>query len=91
MGIFDSLGSHGRSRASQPQQQQMSPQQMQQAMRQEIGKISAHPSDYLKEKGFNVPAEMTDARQITQYLLQTGQIGNQRLQQVMQMIGAGRR
>lgn len=91
MGIFDSLGSQGRSRASQQQPQQMNPQQMQQAMRQEIGKISAHPSDYLKEKGFNVPAEMTDARQITQYLLQTGQIGNQRLQQVMQMIGAGRR
>lgn len=91
MGIFDSLGSKAPSRGSQTQQQQMSPQQMQQAMRQEIGKISAHPSDYLKEKGFNVPAEMTDARQITQYLLQTGQIGNQRLQQVMQMIGAGRR
>lgn len=91
MGIFDSLGSKSPSRASQTQQQQMNPQQMQQAMRQEIGKISAHPSDYLKEKGFNIPAEMTDARQITQYLLQTGQIGNQRLQQVMQMIGAGRR
>lgn len=90
MGIFDSLGSKAPSRASQPQQQ-MNPQQVQQAMRQEISKISSHPSDYLKEKGFNVPAEMTDARQITQYLLQTGQIGNQRLQQVMQMIGAGRR
>lgn len=91
MGIFDSLGSQGRSRAPQGQPQQMDPRQMQQAMRQEIGKISAHPSDYLKERGFNVPADMTDARQITQYLLQTGQIGNQRLQQVMQMIGAGRR
>lgn len=90
MGIFDSLGSKAPSHASQQQPQQMDPRQMQQAMRQEIGKISAHPSDYLKEKGFNVPAEMTDARQITQYLLQTGQIGNQRLQQVMQMIG-GRR
>lgn len=91
MGIFDSLGSQGHSCASQPQAQQMDPRQMQQAMQQEIGKISAHPSDYLKEKGFNIPPEMTDARQITQYLLQTGQIGNQRLQQVMQMIGAGRR
>lgn len=89
MGIFDSLGKQGGSRASQPQQQD--PRQMQQAMRQEIGKISAHPSDYLKERGFNVPSDMTDARQITQYLLQTGQIGNQRLQQVMQMIGGGRR
>lgn len=88
MGIFDSLGYQGRSRASQPQQQD--PRQMQQAMRQEIGKISSNPSDYLKERGFNVPSDMTDARQITQYLLQTGQIGNQRLQQVMQMIG-GRR
>lgn len=90
MGIFDSLGKQAPSRAPQTQQQ-MNPQQMQQAMRQEIGKISAHPSDYLKERGFNVPADMTDARQITQYLLQTGQIGNQRLQQVMQMIGGGRR
>lgn len=79
MGVFEQLGNT-----------QKNPMQMQQAMRQEIGKISAHPSDYLKEKGFNVPAEMTDARQITQYLLQTGQIGNQRLQQVMHMIG-GRR
>lgn len=88
MGIFDSLGLKGQNNA--PQQQQ-DPRQMQQAMRQEIGKISAHPSDYLRERGFNVPADMTDARQITQYLLQTGQIGNQRLQQVMQMIGGGRR
>lgn len=91
MGIFDSLGKQAPSRAPQGQPQQMDPRQMQQAMRQEIGKISAHPSDYLKERGFNVPADMTDARQITQYLLQTGQIGNQRLQQVMQMIGGGRR
>lgn len=89
MGIFDSLGRQAPSRPTQPQQPD--PRQMQQAMRQEIGKISAHPSDYLKERGFNVPADMTDARQITQYLLQTGQIGNQRLQQVMQMIGGGRR
>lgn len=89
MGIFDSLGLKGQNNAQQPQQQD--PRQMQQAMRQEIGKISAHPSDYLRERGFNVPADMTDARQITQYLLQTGQIGNQRLQQVMQMIGGGKR
>lgn len=77
MGIFDSLGKQGASRASQ-QPQQMDPRQMQQAMRNEIGQIKAHPSDYLKQKGFNVPDGMTDAGQITQYLLQSGQIGGGR-------------
>lgn len=86
MGIFDQLGRQGQKQATQG----MNPAQMRQAMQQEVGKISAHPGDYLKEKGFTIPDGMTDAGQITQYLLQTGQIGNQRLQQVMQIIG-GRR
>ena len=30
---------------------------------------------------------MTDPKQITQHLLQTGQVGGNRLQQVMRMIG----
>lgn len=91
MGIFDSLGKQGASRTSQQQPQQMDPRQMQQAMRNEIGQIKAHPSDYLKQKGFNVPDGMTDAGQITQYLLQSGQIGGGRYQQVMRMLGMGRR
>ena len=76
MSLFDQLG-------QRPAQQQPGPQQMQ----QEIGQIKAHPSDYLKSRGYNVPEQMTDARQITQYLLQTGQIGTPRLQQVMSMLG----
>lgn len=91
MGIFDSLGKQGGSRASQGQAQQMDPRQMQQAMQQEIGQIKAHPGDYLKQKGFTVPDGMTDAGQITQYLLQSGQIGGGRYQQVMRMLGMGRR
>lgn len=87
MGIFDSLGSKAPSRA----QQQMDPRQMQQAMQQEIGQIKAHPGTYLKDKGFNIPDGMTDAGQITQYLLQSGQIGGGRYQQVMRMLGMGRR
>lgn len=83
MGLFDQLG-------RQPQQQ-MDPRQMQQQMQQEVGQIKAHPGAYLKQHGFNIPDGMTDAKQITQYLLQTGQIGTPRLQQVVSMLGGGRR
>lgn len=91
MGIFDSLGKQAPSRAPHGQAQQMDPRQMQQAMQQEIGQIKAHPGDYLKQKGFTIPDGMTDAGQITQYLLQSGQIGGGRYQQVMRMLGMGRR
>lgn len=87
MGIFDSLGQ----KAPQNAPQGMTQEQAMQAMQKDISSIKASPASYLHNRGFNVPDNMTDARQITQYLLQTGQIGNQRLQQVMQMIGAGRR
>lgn len=91
MGVFDSLAKQAHSRAPQGQAQPMDPRQMQQAMQQEIGQIKAHPGDYLKQKGFTVPDGMTDAGQITQYLLQSGQIGGGRYQQVMRMLGMGRR
>lgn len=86
MGLFDQLG-------QQPQQgRPMDPRQMQQQMQHEVGQIKAHPGTYLKGKGYNIPDGMTDAKQITQYLLQTGQIGTPRLQQVMSMLGGqGRR
>lgn len=71
MSFFDSLG-----------KQQQAPD-----MRQEIGNIKANPGSYLKGKGFNIPSGMTDPKQITQYLLQSGQVGGGRLQQVMRMIG----
>lgn len=74
MSFFDNLG-------KQPAQQQAP------NMRQEIGNIKANPGSYLKGKGFNIPAGMTDPRQITQHLLQTGQVGGGRLQQVMRMLG----
>jgi len=71
MSFFDSLG-----------KQQQAPD-----MRQEIGNIKANPGSYLKGKGFNIPSGMTDPKQITQYLLQSGQVGSGRLQQVMRMLG----
>lgn len=74
MSFFDSLG-------KQPAQKQAPD------MREEIGNIKANPGSYLKGKGFNIPAGMTDPKQITQYLLQSGQVGGGRLQQVMRMLG----
>lgn len=72
MGIFDRLG-----------QNQVSPQDM----RTEMGRIQQNPASYLKQRGFNIPSGMSDPRQITQHLLRTGQVGNQRLQMVMKMLG----
>lgn len=72
MGIFDRLG-----------QNQVTPQDM----RTEMGRIQQNPSSYLKQRGFNIPAGMSDPKQITQHLLRTGQVGNQRLQMVMKMLG----
>lgn len=72
MGIFDRLG-----------QNQVSPQDM----RTEMGRIQQNPASYLKQRGFNIPSGMSDPKQITQHLLRTGQVGNQRLQMVMKMLG----
>ena len=76
MGLFDRLG-------GQQAQRQITPDMM----RQEIGNIKANPGSYLSQHGFNIPDGMTDPRQITQHLLQTGQVGGGRLQQVMRMFG----
>lgn len=88
MGVFDSLGHSGPVQATQ---QQMDPRQMRQQMQQEIQQIKSGPVKYLKAHGFNVPDSMTDAGQITQYLLQSGQVGNARYQQVMRLLGGMRR
>ena len=74
MSFFDNLGAQR-------------PQQTAPDMRNEIGNIKANPGSYLKAKGFNIPAGMNDPKQITQYLLQSGQVGGGRLQQVMRMLG----
>jgi len=74
MSFFDNLGTQR-------------PQQTAPDMRNEIGSIKANPGSYLKAKGYNIPSGMNDPKQITQYLLQSGQVGGGRLQQVMRMLG----
>lgn len=77
MSIFEKLHQQGQ------QQRQISPDEM----RTEIGRIQADPGAYLQQRGFTIQQGMTDPRQITQHLLQSGQVGQGRLQQVMRMLG----
>lgn len=79
MGIFDRLGQQN---APQGQHQPTEGE-----MRQEMGRIKADPGAYLKQRGFNIPSGMNDPKQITQYLLQSGQVGGGRLQQVIRLFG----
>ena len=76
MGIFDKLAPTG-------QNGQVTPDMM----RGEVNRIQHDPGAYLKQRGFNIPAGMTDPRRITQHLLRSGQVGNSRLQMVMRMLG----
>ena len=85
MGLFDIFG--GQPQQAPQQRPQMDPRQMQQQIRRDVDDISAHPASYLKAKGYNIPENMTDAKQITQYLLQTRQIGIPRLQQAASLFG----
>ena len=57
-------------------------------MQRDLGGIKSNPCSFLHSRGYNIPDGMTDPKQITQHLLQTGQIGGNRLQQVMRIIGA---
>lgn len=81
MGIFDRLTQQAQPQGQQ--QRQITPDEM----RTEIGRIQNNPGAYLQQRGFNIPGGMTDPKEITQYLLRTGQVGNSRLQQVMQFLG----
>ena len=81
MGLFDIFG--GQPQQAPQQRPQMDPRQMQ----QEVGQIKADPVSYLKARGYNIPDGMTDAKQITQYLLQTKQVGIPMLQKTASLFG----
>lgn len=72
MGLFEKLG-------GAPTRQPNAQEALQQ--------IKAHPGDVLHQAGYSVPEGMTDGRQIVQHLIQSGQVGNSRVQQLMRMLG----
>lgn len=56
-------------------------------MQQAVSDLKANPGSFLKSRGFNIPANMSNPEQITRYLVQSGQVGNGRLQMLMRMLG----
>lgn len=72
--MFDTLGNQGQ----MPQQQANLVQQ-----------IKNDPADFLGHAGYNIPngIDTSNPMAIINSLMQTGQIGNGRYQQVMRMLG----
>ena len=71
MSLFNQLGN-----APQQQAQQINPAQAMQELR-------ANPAAYLKKCGLNIPDNMTDPRQITQHLINSGQATNQLMNRIL--------
>ena len=80
MSIFNSLGKGSQQPA---QQAQVNAQQA-------FSELQSDPIGVLSKIGLNVPAGMTNPQQIVNHLMQTGQVPQSRLAQVMQMM-MGRR
>ena len=74
MSIFESLG------GQTTPMQQVNPMQM-------LQQIQSNPSAVLRSRGLTIPEGMSNPQQIVQHLVQSGQVSNSRLQQVMQMMG----
>ena len=77
--LFNSLGN--KNKQINPQQN-ANPDQMLQELKND-------PSSFLKSRGFNVPdgVNMNNPQSIINGLMQSGQIGNNRFQQIMRLFG----
>lgn len=53
----------------------------------EMAKLQAGPTEYLRQAGLDVPDGMTDPRELTQHLMRSGQVGAPRFRQIMQLLG----
>lgn len=54
---------------------------------QMMAQLRSNPAAVLKQRGLNIPDGMSDPQQIVQHLISSGQISNNALQAVMQMVG----
>lgn len=84
MGLFDKLVGNGSAPApTQEQPAQITPDMV----RQEVGNIRQNPAAYLGRYGMKIPDGMNDPREITTYLLRSGQISGGRVQRIAKMLG----
>ena len=87
MGLFDKLGEQIKHPATDEAFQKNLPQITPDMVRQEVGNIRQNPAAYLGRYGMKIPDGMNDPREITTYLLRSGQIGGGRVQQIFKMLG----
>lgn len=71
MSLYESIG-------SQPKQPNF---------QQALSQLRGNPAETLKAAGLNIPDGMSDPQQIVNYLLQSGQVSNPRLQMARRMMG----
>lgn len=82
MSLFNSLGGGNQ---QQGQQNQVTPQQA-------WNQFQNDPVGSLRQVGLNIPSGMNNPQQIYQHLIQSGQLPQSRISQLMQMLGQmGRR
>lgn len=72
MGLFDKLG------GNQKPQQNQGPSYQQ---------FASEPVKYLRQAGLDIPDGLNTPQQITQYIMQSGQLTQNRAAQAMQMMG----
>ena len=61
-------------------------QQPRMTMQDALGQLRQNPAGILKQAGFNIPGNLSNPQQIVQHLMQTGQVPQTRMAQVMQML-----
>ena len=66
-------------------------QQPRVTMQDALGQLRQNPSGILRQAGFNVPGNLSNPQQIVQHLMQTGQVPQNRMAQVMQMLSGMRK
>ena len=74
MSLFDNLGNQ------KMEQERITPQQAVQMLQRD-------PAGVLRQAGINIPSGMTDPQQIVNHIIQSGQRPQNRLTQILQMMG----
>ena len=86
MGLLDRIGKNQNGPRNQWQQgrqaqpQQGNPMQMLQMLKKD-------PAGSLRRAGYSIPNGVNDPQKLTMHLINSGQVGNDRIQMVRQMLG----
>lgn len=74
MSLFENLDNSAKQGQAQPN------------MQQALEELKANPQSVLAKAGLKIPNDMNDAQQIINYLLQSGQVSNPRLQMAQRLL-----